>query len=188
LASTPLHVASLLRLVERDAALGTLDALWADFLQDATTLQRAAQTRAFSQLDPVDEFRLEAAAVFARLLTDFRRQAAVVALGRVDLRDVQWAAGPGAASGGSGNNGSGALGDAAWVAEWATGEPAAPAAVETVEVGEEPATAVRSGLDDKETALLGSLLERVLSASPEQLAGAEAELRKRRQRENGGDS
>jgi len=65
-------------------------------------------------LDPVDEYRLEASGAFARLLTDFRRQAAVVALGAVDaqrlhglhamasdvpastarsvLRDVEWAA------------------------------------------------------------------------------------------------
>ena len=88
--TTPLHVLSILRLWERDVMLQCIDALWTDFLQDITTLQRAAMTRAFSQLDPVDEFRLEASVVFSRLLRDFRRQSAVALLQPVDIRDLQW--------------------------------------------------------------------------------------------------
>ncbi|KAL4521332.1 hypothetical protein Ndes2437B_g08077 [Nannochloris sp. 'desiccata'] len=90
--TTPLHVLSMLRLWERNAMLQCIDSLWTDFLQDITTLQRAAMTRAFSQLDPVDEFKLEAAALFARLLRDFRRQSAVALLAPVDIRDLQWGA------------------------------------------------------------------------------------------------
>lgn len=79
-----------LRLVERNNLLTVLDGLWADFLHDASTLERATATRAFSLFDPVDEFRLEAAQLFAQMLTNFRRQAVVVALGSV-LRD-EWEA------------------------------------------------------------------------------------------------
>lgn len=100
--------------------LACLDALWSDFLQDVTTLQRAALTRAFSQLDPVDEFRLEASQVFARLLTDFRRQSAVSLLGPVDLRVVEWyyngtALGDGEESRDRVRE---VLDDVAWLADW----------------------------------------------------------------------
>lgn len=123
--TTPLHVLSMLRLWERNAMLQCIDSLWTDFLQDITTLQRAAMTRAFSQLDPVDEFKLEAAALFARLLRDFRRQSAVALLAPVDIRDMQWGAysaeeqAEQMTRGRGGENSSidGALDDVAWLAD-----------------------------------------------------------------------
>ena len=72
-----------LRLVERNSLLTVLDSLWADFLHDATNLERATATRAFSMFDPVDEFRLEVSHLFAQMLTNFRREAALVSLGPI---------------------------------------------------------------------------------------------------------
>ena len=100
--------------------LACLDALWSDFLRDVTTLQRAALTRSFSQLDPLDEFRLESGQVFARLLNDFRRQSAVALLGPVDLRVVEWhysTSGGGVESTNMDKVGE-LLDDVAWLADW----------------------------------------------------------------------
>lgn len=80
------QAASVVRLVERDVLLECLDDLWADYLQDLTVLQRATATRAFSNFDALDEFRLEASRSFARLLLNFSQQAAVAALGPVHIR------------------------------------------------------------------------------------------------------
>lgn len=85
----PLQAESIIRLLERDALLACLDDLWADYLQDMNTLQRAASTRAFSQFDPIDEFRLESNQAFSRLLHDFNHQAVVAIFAPIDVRAVQ---------------------------------------------------------------------------------------------------
>jgi len=87
--SNPLQAESIIRLLERDALLACLDDLWADYLQDINTLQRAASTRAFSQFDPFDEFRMEANQTFSRLLYDFKRQAVVALFAPIDMSLVQ---------------------------------------------------------------------------------------------------
>jgi hypothetical protein len=135
---------------EAQALLLRLDALWADYLADIATLERAAQTRAFAQLDPLDEFRLEAAQLFARLLRDFRLQAAAAVLGPVDAdaagmrlgADADEAAAGAAAGavGGGGGGGGGepiSLEEVAWAGDWVKAvlqepppPPPPPAAVE----------------------------------------------------------
>eukprot|EP00889_Picochlorum_renovo_P004308 jgi/Picre1/31338/NNA_006691.t1 len=62
---------AIVRVWERDIALACIDSLWSDFLQDVTVLQAASQSRAFSMFDPVDEFRLEAATAFTRILREY---------------------------------------------------------------------------------------------------------------------
>lgn len=93
LTATPLNTfqsTGIIRLWERDVALDTLDSLWSDFLQDITVLQAASQTRAFSMFDPVDEFRLEAADAFSRLLSQYSRIVSARLLGPVDMVHVRW--------------------------------------------------------------------------------------------------
>lgn len=80
-----LQAEAAIRTWERQVLLSCLDALWADFLQDIGTLQQASQSRAFSQLDPLDEFKLESAELFTRVLGDFKRQAVVNALSGMHL-------------------------------------------------------------------------------------------------------
>jgi preprotein translocase subunit SecA len=106
---------SILRVVERDAALARLDAAWTDFLNDSATLQRAAKTRAFAQFDPLDEFRLELGELFAALLAELRRASAAAALGAgVDLLEAHHRHNTGAAR----EAGEGSRADVAFAAEW----------------------------------------------------------------------
>lgn len=81
---------AILRVWERDIALETIDALWSDFLQDATVLQAASQSRAFSMFDPVDEFRLEAANTFTNLLRQYSHIISSKILGPVDLMHLRY--------------------------------------------------------------------------------------------------
>ena len=81
---------AILRVWERDVALETIDALWSDFLQDATVLQAASQSRAFSMFDPVDEFRLEAANTFTNLLRQYSHIISSKILGPVDLMHLRY--------------------------------------------------------------------------------------------------
>lgn len=76
---------AIVRVWERDIALACIDSLWSDFLQDVTVLQAASQSRAFSMFDPVDEFRLEAATAFSRLLREYSHIVSSKLLGPVDL-------------------------------------------------------------------------------------------------------
>jgi len=93
LTNEPLNVfqsSAILRLWERDIALESIDSLWSDFLQDATILQAASQSRAFSMFDPVDEFRLEAAATFTNLLRQYSQIISSRILGPLDLAHVRY--------------------------------------------------------------------------------------------------
>jgi preprotein translocase subunit SecA len=187
----------MLRLWERDIMLHCIDSLWTDFLQDISTLQRAAMTRSFSQFDPVDEFKLEAAVVFARLLRDFRRQSPVALLAPVDIRHLQWdttynaeqqqqqeeqqqdlAQGDG--SGTSNNNFDGVLDDVAWLADTMEVEPTTEN-VENLEK-EQPVPAAPA-VSQQSTASFGAssagegaaiekLLARISQASSEELGAA----------------
>jgi hypothetical protein len=184
--TTPLHVLSILRLWERDAMLYCIDSLWTDFLQDITTLQRAAMTRAFSQLDPVDEFRLEAAGVFARLLRDFRRQSAVALLAPVDIRDLEWRASSateqqinsGGISGGSNSNSSNvsALDDVVWLANIMEEERKNVVELKTTSAGKATATttttAAAASPSGGELAAIDKLMARISQASSEELSAA----------------
>lgn len=86
----PFQSSAILRLWERDIALESIDSLWSDFLQDATILQAASQSRAFSMFDPVDEFRLEAAAAFTNLLRQYSQIISTKILGPVDLNHLRY--------------------------------------------------------------------------------------------------
>lgn len=93
LSASPLNQyqsSSIIRVWERDIALSCIDALWSDFLQDITVLQAASQSRAFSMFDPVDEFRLETATAFSRLLSQYSRIISSRLLGPVDLVHIRW--------------------------------------------------------------------------------------------------
>ena len=81
---------SLVRVWERDIALECIDLLWSDFLQDITVLQAACQSRAFSLFDPVDEFQLETATAFTRLLNQYSREVSARILGPVDMVHIRW--------------------------------------------------------------------------------------------------
>ena len=81
---------AILRLWERDVALESIDSLWSDFLQDATILQAASQSRAFSMFDPVDEFRLEAASAFTNLLRQYSLIISSRILGPVELAHLRY--------------------------------------------------------------------------------------------------
>ena len=84
------QASSLLRVWERDIALECIDLLWSDFLQDLTVLQAACQSRAFSLFDPVDEFQLETAIAFTRLLNQYSREVSARMLGPVDMVHIRW--------------------------------------------------------------------------------------------------
>lgn len=81
---------AIVRVWERDIALACIDSLWSDFLQDVTVLQAASQSRAFSMFDPVDEFRLEAATAFTRLLREYSHIVSSKLLGPVDLLHLRY--------------------------------------------------------------------------------------------------
>lgn len=81
---------AIIRVWERDIALACIDSLWSDFLQDVTVLQAASQSRAFSMFDPVDEFRLEAATAFTRLLRQYSHIVSSKLLGPVDLLHIRY--------------------------------------------------------------------------------------------------
>eukprot|EP00890_Picochlorum_soloecismus_P005567 jgi/Picsp_1/6010/NSC_03364-R1_preprotein translocase subunit len=81
---------SLVRVWERDIALECIDLLWSDFLQDITVLQAACQSRAFSLFDPVDEFHLETATAFTRLLNQYSREVSARILGPIDMVHIRW--------------------------------------------------------------------------------------------------
>lgn len=71
---------------EAEVALQVLDAGWGDFLADAHALEAAVCLRVFSaQLDPLEEFRLEAGEMFVQLLRRYRRQVAEELLGGPEL-------------------------------------------------------------------------------------------------------
>ena len=189
--TTALHATSLLRIWERDVMLNALDALWTDFLQDAVVLQRAAMTRAFSQLDPVDEFRLEAAHVFARLLSDFKRQSAVGLLAPVDVGSVVMRGWEGGGDRMAAIEGS--VRDTGWVldAYMSAGE------VEEEGVGTTLRSSSTASRDNKEVNVvvedeqrtdrlataLGRVLERLAQASPEEVAAAQQTLQERRRQQ-----
>ena len=61
--------------------------------QDVETLAGAARFRAFSSLDPLDEFRLESAELFAALLADYREAVVVAAFSGMDLFETEVATG-----------------------------------------------------------------------------------------------
>ncbi|GAB4815731.1 hypothetical protein N2152v2_002777 [Parachlorella kessleri] len=85
----PLWAASVVRLWEKSLLLARLDALWADFLQDVSQLQTSANLRAFSLLDPLDEFRLHSGEAFAQLLTDFRQGVVLKSFAPLDLFQLE---------------------------------------------------------------------------------------------------
>jgi preprotein translocase subunit SecA len=84
------QAAAIIRVWERDLALECIDSLWSDFLQDIAILQAASQGRAFSMFDPVDEFRLESATAFSRLLRHYSAIVSSRMLGRVDLQHIRY--------------------------------------------------------------------------------------------------
>lgn len=84
------QASAILRLWERDVALESIDSLWSDFLQDAAVLQAASQSRAFSMFDPVDEFRLEAAAAFTHLLRQYSQIISSKILGPIDVAHLRY--------------------------------------------------------------------------------------------------
>ena len=81
--------------VGAETARAVLDEGWGDFLPDAKALEAAVTLRVFSaQLNPLDEFKLEAGAMFAQLLRRFRARVAAELLGGPELivePDPGWA-------------------------------------------------------------------------------------------------
>ena len=183
---TPLHATSMLRLWERDAMLSCLDALWSDFLQDVTTLQRATQSRAFSQFDPVDEFKLELSVVFARLLSDFRRQAAVAVMGPVLLNEV--------ASSHFSSMGAvmdekveAMVNEASWLADWAVEEEESEGGG-GVDSNDDSSSTADSTIDSvDEMAMIEKLLSRLSQAPGDELSAAIETLDRKWKKSDGGN-
>ena len=72
--------------VGAEVAREVLDARWGNFLADAGALEAAVALRVFSaQLDPLEEFRLEAGEMFVQLLRRYRRQVAAELLGGPEI-------------------------------------------------------------------------------------------------------
>lgn len=157
-------------------------------------------------LDPVDEYRLESSAAFARLLTDFRRQWAVAMMGPVDLEKLGGAA---LQEGqrerrGTGSRLRASLGEVEWAVEWVKGLEGREAARERAAAAAQRAAAPADGnggaargngfeqlshgsneLDASEDALMNLLLGKLAyglpATSPEKLEEALAEANRRAQ-------
>jgi len=60
---------------EKEILVTTLDILWADFLADIAVLRHSAQLRVMTNFDPLNEFRVESAQLFVKLMKDHARAA-----------------------------------------------------------------------------------------------------------------
>ncbi|KAK9806163.1 hypothetical protein WJX72_003697 [[Myrmecia] bisecta] len=73
------HAVAFVRNWEKEMMAEVMDALWVDFLRDMQNLQNAVNVRAFSRMEPLAEFRIDAGASFVSLLAAFRAECVIAA-------------------------------------------------------------------------------------------------------------
>lgn len=79
--------AGVLRQIEREVMLSTIDALWMDHIEDLKNLREGVSLRGYAQRDPLMEYKNEAFQMFSKLLAAIQANA-VRTLYKVDIEAI----------------------------------------------------------------------------------------------------